>query len=112
MTNDEIATFVTQRIDQSIRASLPREVLITTSLVIDVAVGLFIIVHGVRQGGWLPVAAGSACQVAIGWPIAKLLALRQDNLYLQILPSLIRMADRKDQKELIYEFAKRMMRKL
>jgi len=112
MTNEQIAEWVTQRIDQSIRENLPREILITVILVVEVGAGIFLLIYGIRAGGWVPFAAGSACQLAIGWPIAKLLAIRRDNLHLKILPSLIRMADKEDQKELSYKLAEKLMAKL
>ena len=65
-----------------------------------------------ESGDGCPSQAGSTFQLSIGWPIAKLLAIRRDNPYLKILPGLLRMADTKDRRELVYKFAEKLMAKL
>lgn len=112
MTNDEIAERIARRIDQAIRRNIGLEIAIIAILVIVASVGIYLLINGANERRWELLATGSACQAAIGWPIAQLLEIRRFNVLLQTLPELIRMADTEGRKELVFKLVEKLMDKL
>ena len=92
-TDASIVREVTERIDLAIRKNRHQERVVIAVLVLLFAVGVGLLVYGAAAAAWGFLASGGLLQLAILLPVDWLVRLRADNLRLQILPQLLRLAD-------------------
>src|SRR5439155_7863343 len=96
-------------VDLAIEKNRRSERLVMAALVALFAVGLGLLLIGAFSGYWQLLVPGGIVQVTIVLPIRRLLKLREDNMRLQILPQLMRLADTKEAKGLAARLVKRLI---
>ncbi|MBI3821867.1 MAG: hypothetical protein HY289_04200 [Planctomycetes bacterium] len=92
-TDAEVVREVTARIDASIAENRRSEHVIIGVLLALFAVGLTLIIWGAVIGRWELLVPGGFAQLTIAFPIRRLIKLREDNVRLQIIPQLLRLAE-------------------
>jgi hypothetical protein len=112
MTTDELAQEVAGYIEEAIRENRRTETIIVGLLVSFAAVGLGIFIGGWITGHWLAMLPGVLCEVAIVWPIQKLISLRAENIRLLYLPQLIRMADKETKQKIVQQLAEALIKQV
>ena len=98
-----------ERIDAALRQNRRQEHLIIGVLVALFAVGLGLIVYGAAIQAWGLLAPGGILHLAIVFPIRRLIKLREENIRLQIIPQLLRLADTEDAKRLVSKLINRLI---
>ncbi len=91
-TDAEVIGEVTDRIDAAIAKNRRYEQVIIFLLILLFLVGLALIVWGAIIQRWELIVPGSLFELAIVFPIRQLVKLRNDNMRLQIIPQLLRLA--------------------
>ena len=76
------------------------------------ATGLSLLILGGMTRQWTMALPGGLCELAIAFPIRSLIKLRQENIRLAILPQLLRMADGRSEKKLLYAFIETLIRQV
>ena len=74
--------------------------------------GLILLIVGAVKAQWYLSVPGGLAQLTIVLPIRHLIKLREDNMRLQILPQLIRLADSKEAKILAARLVRRLIQKV
>ena len=108
----EVVREVTARIDAAIAANRRQEWLVILSLLALFFVGLGLLVYGAAIQAWQFLVPGGLLQMAIVFPIKRLVALREENKALQILPQLMRLADTGEAKILAAALVKKLIEKV
>ncbi len=108
----DVISLVTARIDLAIDQNRRQEWIIYAVLVILLIVGLGLIVGGALSGNWWFLAPGTILQLLVVLPIRRLIELRADNLRLQILPELLRLASTAEAKRLAASLVKQLINKI
>ena len=67
------------------------------------------IVYGAIIGRWKFLVPGGILQLTVAYPVRRLIKLREDNVRLQILPQLLRLADEGEGKVLAAKLASRLI---
>jgi hypothetical protein len=111
-TDAEVIREVTACIDEAIGKNRRTEYLAIVVLVSLFTVGLGLLIYGAVVQEWKLLAPGGIVQAIIFWPIRWLIKLREDNMRLQILPQLLRLADSKEAKALAARLVKRLIGKV
>lgn len=107
--DDQVVRQVTERIDSAIKENRKHEYLLVVVLILLFVVGLGLLVYGaVTKELWL-LAPGGILQSTIVFPILLLVKLREDNMRLQILPQLMRLADTEEAKRLAAKLVNRLI---
>lgn len=109
MTSDEIADQAQRVIEEAITRNLAHEIVIVGILVSVAVVGIFLLLSGASTLRWELLASGSACAVAVGWPVSRLFAMWKFNLALKILPAIIRMSEAKSRQSLVLRFVDQLI---
>lgn len=112
MADADLVREVTQTVENAIRRNGRIETVLIVILVLLTATGIGLMIYGaaIRQG--LVALPGSLCQLAVAMPIRSLVKLRQENIRLQILPQLIRMADSQREKKLVMKFVEALIQQI
>src|SRR5438067_315605 len=105
----EVVREVSERIDTALSKNHRTEVVILVVLVLLFLIGLGLMVYGAAIQHWEFVAPGALAELAIGFPIRQLVKLRGDNLRLQIIPQLLRLADTPQAKALAYRLIEKLI---
>jgi hypothetical protein len=83
---------VTAVIDAAIAANRRSERVIVLVLIALFAVGLTLILWGAYLGKWQFLVPGGILQLTIAYPVKRLIKLREDNVRLQIILQMLRLA--------------------
>jgi len=105
----DVVREVTARIDSTIAENRRSERIIVVALLLLFAVGLGLIVYGAIIGRWEFLVPGGILQLTVAYPVRRLIKLREDNVRLQILPQLLRLADEGEGKVLAAKLASRLI---
>ncbi len=108
-TDAEVVQEVGERIDVAIRQNRGQERIIVVLLVMLFVSGLGLVVWGAATKAWSLLAPGGLLQLAIVFPLRRLIKLREDNMRLQILPQLLRLADSQEAKLLAAKLVNRLI---
>lgn len=73
------------------------------------AVGLALIISGAATGRWQLLAPGGIVQMTIAFPVRRLIKLREDNVRLQIIPQLLRLAEKEQGRALAAKLIERLI---
>lgn len=98
--DDQVVHAVVTRIDIAINDNRRHERIIVGVLVSLFVVGLGLVVYGAAIERWELLVPGGTLQLMIAFPVRQLIRLRSDNMRLQILPELMRLADTREAKRL------------
>ena len=108
----EVVQEVTACIDAAIEKNRRAERIVIAVLVLLFLAGLGLLVYGAAIQRWELLVPGSLVQLVIFFPVRKLIQLREDNMRLQILPQLMRLADSDEAKSLAARLVKRLIQKV
>lgn len=108
----EVVREVTACIDSAIEKNRRTERIVITVLLLFFLTGLGLLIYGGVIGRWEFFVPGGMVQLVIYFPIRKLIGLREDNMRLQILPQLLRLAETKEAKQLAAKLIKRLIEKV
>lgn len=100
---------VTDRIDAIIAANRHTERIIVVVLLALFAVGLTLIIWGAAVSRWELLVPGGIAQLTIAYPVKRLIKLREDNVRLQIIPQLFRLAETEAGKALAAKLTDRLI---
>jgi len=89
----DVVREVTARIDATIAENRRSERIIVVALLLLFGVGLGLIVLGASIGRWELLVPGGILQLTVAYPVRRLIKLREDNVRLQIIPQLLRLAE-------------------
>jgi hypothetical protein len=105
----EVIREVTARIDASIAENRRSERLIMGVLLALFAVGLTLLIWGAAVSRWELLVPGGIAQFTVAYPVRRLIKLREDNVRLQIIPQLLRLADTDEGKALAKKLLERLI---
>jgi hypothetical protein len=105
----EVVREVTARIDAAIAENMRRERVIIVALLGLFVVGLGLIVGGALIHRWELLAPGGIVQLTVAFPIRRLIKLREDNVRLQIIPQLLRLAEKEQGQVLAAKLIERLI---
>ena len=88
------------------------ECIVIAILVALFVVGLGLLIYGALIQRWELLVPGGLVQLIIYFPIRRLIRLREDNMRLQILPQLLRLAESKEAKQLAAKLVKKLIEKV
>ena len=108
----EIVREVTAQIEAAIAANRRQEWIVIGSLIALFVVGLSLLVYGAVIQAWQALVPGGLIQTVVIFPIRKLIALREENKALQILPQLMRLAEDDEAKALAARLVKKLIEKV
>ncbi len=108
----EVVREVSDAVDAAISKNHRTERVVVGVLIALFAVGLGLLVFGAVVQRWELLVPGTLTQLTIVLPIRKLVALRENNMRLQILPQLMRLADSKEAKFLAAQLVKRLIQQV
>ena len=108
-TDADVVREVTARIDATIEANRRNERIIIVALLALFAVGLTLIIWGAAIGRWELLVPGGIFQLTVAYPVKRLVKLREDNVRLQIIPQLLRLAETEQGKALAAKLVERLI---
>jgi hypothetical protein len=108
----DVVREVSECIEQALTHNRSQERLIVGLLAVLFLTGLGLLIFGAIAQSWTLLVPGGLVQLAIVMPIQKLLRLREDNMRLQILPQLMRLATTKESRELAAKLVLRLLEKM
>lgn len=108
----EVVREVTACIEAAIAKNRRQEWIVIGVLLALFAIGLGLLVLGAVSQTWALLAPGGLVQVTIVFPISRLIRLREDNMRLQILPQLMRLAETNEAKVLAAQLVRRLIEKV
>ena len=103
---------VTRYVNEAISTNRQQEWVVIALLLALFLVGLGLLVYGAYSQSWQLLAPGGIIQMAIVFPLRRLISLREQNKALQILPQLMRLADTTEAKALAAELVKKLIEKV
>jgi hypothetical protein len=109
MVDAEIVQEVTGHVQAAIKRNRRIETVLTVLVAIVAVSGMGLMWFAAANQQWVFALSGSLCEVAIGIPIRSLVKLRQENIRLEILPQLIRLAGTANEKKLVFHFISRLI---
>jgi hypothetical protein len=107
--DDELIREVCGRIDSVIERHRKSERIIIVVLIVWFITGLALIGYGASIRSWHFLGPGGVLGVSIVLPVRRLIKLREDNLRLQILPQLLRLAESQESKALVAKLIQRLI---
>lgn len=110
--NAQLVREVTEAIEAAIASNRRLERAVIAGLCLLFVVGLALLVYGALVQAWQLLVPGGLIQTAIVLPIRKLIALREENKALQILPQIMRLAEDDEAKALAAELVKKLIEKV
>jgi hypothetical protein len=111
-TDAEIIGQVTEYIDAAVGKNRRSEYVVMSVLVVLIVAGLSFVAYGAASQRWELLAPGGLAQLLVWFPVRKLIQLREDNMRLQILPQLMRLAESKEAKALAAKLVQRLIEKV
>ena len=105
----DVVREVTARIDTTITENRRSERVIVVSLLLLFSVGLGLIIWGASIGSWELLVPGGILQLTVAFPVRRLIKLREDNVRLQIIPQLLRLAEEGEGKALAAKLVNRLI---
>jgi hypothetical protein len=111
-SDPEVIREVCDRIDAALRKNHRTELVIIGVLLLLFLSGIGLIIFGAAVQRWEFLVPGGLAELAIVFPIRQLVKLRADNLRLQIIPQLLRLADTPQAKALAFELIQRLIRQV
>jgi hypothetical protein len=104
---------VVRDVAHHVQAAIGRNRRTETSLIVLVFVvavsGLSLLWAALFRQQWMMAMPGSLCELAVGWPIRELFKLRRENIRLEILPQLMRLADDAGERKLFLKAIERLV---
>ena len=111
-SRDEVLREVAERTNDIIRRNRRDERLVVALLVSQFLAGLALLTAGAALERWFLVVPGGLLSALLFWPVNRLIALRANNLRLQLLPELLRLADEERSQQLAAALVNRLIDKL
>jgi hypothetical protein len=111
-TDAEVVREVTACIEAAVEKNRRTERVVIGILITLFAAGLGLLIYVALTQQWQLLVPGGLVQMVIFLPIRRLIQLREDNMRLQILPQLLRLADTKEAKLLAARLVKRLIEKV
>jgi hypothetical protein len=108
----DVVREVTAVIDAAIEKNRRTERIVIVALLLFFLTGLGLLIFGAVIGRWEIFVPGGMVQLVIYFPIRRLIGLREDNMRLQILPQLMRLAETKEAKQLAAKLVQRLIEKV
>ncbi|QEG27246.1 hypothetical protein GobsT_20000 [Gemmata obscuriglobus] len=108
----EVVREVTACIEAAIAKNRRQEWIVVGVLLALFTTGLSLLVYGAVSQIWALLASGGLVQVTIAFPVYRLIQLREDNMRLQILPQLMRLAETNEAKVLAAQLVRRLIEKV
>ncbi len=105
----DVVREVTARIDTTITENRRSERVIVVTLLLLFSVGLGLIIWGAWIGRWEFLVPGGILQLTVAYPVRRLIKLREDNVRLQIIPQLLRLAEEGEGKALAAKLVSRLI---
>jgi len=112
MDDAEIVREVTEVIQGAIQRNRRIETILIAILAGIAFTGIGLLIYGAIIRSWEIALPGSISELAIAMPIRRLVTLRQENLRLEVLPQMIRLADNASKKKLIFDLVSRLIGQL
>jgi hypothetical protein len=107
---------VVREVTDTIQVALKRNRRIETTLLTLLGgigvTGIGFLVSAAYTGKLELAASGGIIQLAILMPIRELVKLRRENLRLEVLPQLIRLADAANRKKLVFDLISRLIEQI
>jgi hypothetical protein len=107
---------VVREVTDTIQAALKRNRRIETTLLGLLGgiglTGIGFLVTALFTARWELAVSGGIVELAILMPIRELVKLRRENLRLEILPQLIRLADTANRKKLVFDLITRLIEQI
>jgi len=110
--SDQIVEVVNSRIDKAIRDNAGSERLISVVLITLFVAGIVLILWGAYHEQWTFLVPGGMAEMALVFPVRQLVKMRADNMSLQVIPPMLRLAGTDDAKTLAMELIQRLIRQL
>ena len=104
MDDAEITRAVTEAIQAALRRNQRTETIIVIVLMSLAFSGIGLLIYGAAAQNWQASLPGTISELAIVMPIRSLIKLRQENVRLETLPNLLRLADTASKKKLVFDF--------
>lgn len=111
-SRDEVIREVAGYVHEAIRKNRRSEWIITALLITQFVTGLGLLLAGASLDRWTLIAPGSVFTALLFWPIKRLIGLRANNLRLQLLPELLRLAHTKEAQKLATKLVEKLIEKL
>jgi hypothetical protein len=111
-TDAEVVREVTACIDEAIVKNRRTERVVVAILIALFLTGLGLLIYGAVIQRWELLVPGGLAQLIIYFPIRRLIRLREDNMRLQILPQLLRLAETREAKRLAAKLVMRLIKKV
>jgi len=108
----EVTREVTACIETALGKNRRQEWIVISVLLALFVTGLGLLVYGAATQTWVLLASGGLVQITIVFPIYRLIQLREENVRLQILPQLMRLAETKEAKLLAARLVQRLIEKV
>lgn len=108
----EVVREVTAVIEAAIAKNRRQEWIVTGVLLALFAAGLALLAYGATTQAWSLMVSGGLVQITIVFPVYRLIHLRAENMRLQILPQLMRLADTKEAKLLASKLVQRLIERV
>ncbi len=99
----------TARIDVAIKRNSRLENVIIVVLFMLFVTGIGLLAFGVLSGRWETTVPGGLFELSIALPIRSLVRLRSENVRLQVIPSLLRLADSEEAKKVAIQFIQHLI---
>jgi hypothetical protein len=112
MTNDEAIAAATAAINEALRRNRYWEMGIGLVLLTLFVSGLYLLFSGFSASGpemWSRLIAGGLIEGTIYWPVRELIRLRRENIALQVIPSLLRLAKSAEGKQLVLKLLYKLL---
>jgi hypothetical protein len=108
----EVVREVTTCIEAAIAKNRRQEWIVTGVLLALFVTGLGLLVYGALTRTWPLLASGGLVQITIVFPILRLIRIREENMRLQILPQLMRLAETAEAQALAARLVQRLIEKV
>ncbi len=105
----EVVREVSERVDAALSKNHRTEIVIVVVLVLLFLTGIGLVAYGAAVQRWEFLVPGGLAELAIVFPIRQLVKLRADNVRLQIIPQLLRLADNPQAKALAAKLIERLI---
>ena len=109
MDDAEIIREVTSSVEVAIRQNRRIETVLIVMLSAVSASGLGLLAFGLARGDWKLALPGGLCELAVTYPVKALVTLRQENIRLQVLPQMMRLAKTDAERKLVFKFIENIM---
>jgi hypothetical protein len=105
-----VAVEVGNRIDAAVALNRKHEDSIIILCVLMTLSGLTLLLWGAFKEQWTVIVSGGALQSLVFFPIRKLIKLRENNVILQVVPQLLRLANDVESKRLAASLVQKLIK--